>query len=102
MRTDVAPGLEGGDRRRSRRASWSPAGCRRDSSKDLLIRLTLEMLGVPFKYVTGYRPATRMRGSRSSRRDQFLRQSPPGYRSVVEPSLVKNGQVIPLWSRRDV
>jgi hypothetical protein len=27
----------------------------------------------------------------------FFSESPPGYRSVVEPSLVKNGQVIPTY-----
>jgi hypothetical protein len=55
------------------------------------------MLGVPFKYVTGYRSNQNARLALQQGEINFFAESPPGYRSVVEPSLVKSGQVIPLY-----
>ncbi len=55
------------------------------------------MLGVPFKYVTGYRSNQNARLALQQGEINFFAKSPPGYRSVVEPSLVRNGQVIPLY-----
>jgi tripartite-type tricarboxylate transporter receptor subunit TctC len=96
VRTDVAPGLkEAADIVKAQ--GLVTGGLSADSSKDLLIRLTLEMLGVPFKYVTGYRSNQNARLALQQNEINFFAESPPGYRSVVEPSLVKNGQVIPLY-----
>jgi tripartite-type tricarboxylate transporter receptor subunit TctC len=96
VRTDVAPGLkEATDIVKAQ--GLVTGGLSADSSKDLLIRLTLEMLGVPFKYVTGYRSNQNARLALQQGEINFFAESPPGYRSVVEPSLVKNGQVIPLY-----
>jgi tripartite-type tricarboxylate transporter receptor subunit TctC len=96
VRTDVAPGLrEATDIVKAQ--GLITGGLSADSSKDLLIRLTLDMLGVPFKYVTGYRSNQNARLALQQREINFFAESPPGYRSVVEPSLVKNGTVIPLY-----
>ena len=96
VRTDVAPGLkEPTDIVKAQ--GLVTGGLSADSSKDLLIRLTLDMLGVPFKYVTGYRSNQNARLALQQNEINFFAESPPGYRSVVEPSLVKNGQVIPLY-----
>jgi hypothetical protein len=96
VRTDVAPGLkEATDIVKAQ--GLVTGGLSADSSKDLLIRLTLDMLGVPFKYVTGYRSNQNARLALQQNEINFFAESPPGYRSVVEPSLVKNGQVIPLY-----
>ena len=96
VRTDVAPGLkEPTDIVKA--PGLVTGGLSADSSKDLLIRLTLDMLGVPFKYVTGYRSNQNARLALQQNEINFFAESPPGYRSVVEPSLVKNGQVIPLY-----
>ena len=95
-RTDVAPGLkEATDIVKAR--GLVAGGLSADSSKDLLMRLTLDMLGVPFKYVTGYRSNQNARLALQQGEINFFAESPPGYRSVVEPSLVKSGQVIPLY-----
>jgi tripartite-type tricarboxylate transporter receptor subunit TctC len=96
VRTDVAPGLkEATDIVKAQ--GLVTGGLSADSSKDLLIRLTLEMLGVPFKYVTGYRSNQNARLALQQGEINFFAESPPGYRSVVEPSLVRSGQVIPLY-----
>jgi tripartite-type tricarboxylate transporter receptor subunit TctC len=96
MRTDVAPGIkEATDIVKAQ--GLVAGGLSADSSKDLLMRLTLDMLGVPFKYVTGYRSNQNARLALQQGEINFFAESPPGYRSVVEPSLVKSGQVIPLY-----
>ena len=60
----------------------------------------MDMLGVPFKYVTGYRssPAARLAFQRGE--INFFSKSPPSYRGVVEPTLVKTGQAIPISMTR--
>ena len=68
-----------------------------DNAKDLLIRLTLDMLGVPYRHVTGYRSNAAARLALQRNEINFFSESPPGYRSVVEPSMVRTGQVIPLY-----
>ena len=68
-----------------------------ESSKDLLIRLTLDMLGVPHKYITGFRSSVNARLAVQRGEIHLHSESTPGYFSVVEPSLVKTGMVIPLY-----
>jgi putative tricarboxylic transport membrane protein len=68
-----------------------------ESSKDLLIRLTLDMLGVPHKYITGFRSSVNARLAVQRGEIHLHSESTPGYFSVVEPSLVKDGTVIPLY-----
>jgi len=72
-------------------------GLAADNSKDLLIRLTLDILGVPFRHVTGYRSNQAARLALQRNEINFFAESPPGYRSVVEPSMVKAGMVVPLY-----
>ena len=72
-------------------------GLSANSSKDMLIRLTLDMLGVRFKYVTGFRSSAPARLALQRGEINFFSESSPSYFGVVEPSLVKSGQVIPLW-----
>jgi tripartite-type tricarboxylate transporter receptor subunit TctC len=68
-----------------------------ESSKDLLIRLTLDMLGVPHKYITGFRSSVNARLAVQRGEIHLHSESTPGYFSVVEPSLVKTGTVVPLY-----
>lgn len=54
VRTDLTPGMKAGaDILKAQ--GLVAGGLAVDSSKDLLIRTTLDLLGVPYKYVTGYR-----------------------------------------------
>jgi tripartite-type tricarboxylate transporter receptor subunit TctC len=96
MRTDVPPGMR-------RPADIAKAqgliagGLSADTSKDLRLRLALDMLGVPYQYVTGYRSSPPARLALQRGEISMFSESPPSYRSVVEPSLVKTGQVIPVF-----
>ena len=96
VRTDVAPGMR------------TPAdivkaqgliagGLSIDTSKDLRLRLGLDMLGVPFQYVTGYRSSPPARLALQRGEINMFSESPPSYRAVVVPSLVDKGQAIPVW-----
>jgi putative tricarboxylic transport membrane protein len=68
-----------------------------ESSKDLLIRLTLDMLGVPYRYVTGYRSSATARLALERGEINLHSESTPSFFAVVEPGLVKTGKVVPLY-----
>jgi hypothetical protein len=96
VRSDVAPGMKVATDIVKAKGLIS-GGLGADNSKDLLIRLSLDMLGVPFRHVTGYRSNNTARMALQQNEVSFFAESPPGYRSVVEPNLVKNGVVIPTY-----
>src|SRR6476469_4683430 len=95
-RTDIPPGLkEPADIMKAK--GVIAGGLSADTSKDLRLRLGLDMLGVPFQYVTGYRssPAARLALQRGE--IHMFAESPPSYRSVVVPQLITSGIAIPVW-----
>jgi tripartite-type tricarboxylate transporter receptor subunit TctC len=95
-RTDLPPGLkQASDIMKS--TGLVAAGLGADSSKDMLIRVTLDMLGVPYKYVTGYRSSATARLAVQNGEASLHSETTPAYFAMVEPSLVKTGQVIPIW-----
>jgi tripartite-type tricarboxylate transporter receptor subunit TctC len=95
-RADTPPGMKSAaDIMRA--TSLVTGGLAADSSKDILIRLTLDMLGVPYKYVTGFRSSAPARLALQRGEINFFSESSPSYFGVVEPSLTKTGQVIPVW-----
>ncbi|MCC6890514.1 MAG: hypothetical protein IT536_18470 [Hyphomicrobiales bacterium] len=96
VRTDVPPGIR------------TPAdivkaqgliggGLSADTSKDLRMRLGLDMLGVPHRYVTGYRSSPPARLALQRGEIHMFAESPPSYRAVVIPQLVATGIAIPVW-----
>jgi len=96
VRTDVAPGMkEPTDIAKAK--DLIVGGLSVDTPKDLRLRLGMDMLGIPFKYVTGYRssPAARLAFQRGE--INFFSESPPSYRGIVDPSLVQTGQAIPIF-----
>ena len=95
-RADTPPGMKDGAGL-MRATGLVAGGLAADSSKDMLIRLTLDMLGLPYKYVTGFRSSAPARLSLQRGEINFFSESSPSYFGVVEPSLVKTGQVIPVW-----
>jgi hypothetical protein len=69
-----------------------------DTSKDLRLRMGLDLLGVPpYKYVTGYRSSPPARLALQRGEINMFSESPPSFRAVVEPQLVKTGVAIPVW-----
>jgi len=63
----------------------------------ILGRLTLDILGVEYRHVTGFRGASDV--FNAMRRGEVEIQTAPlnFYRFTVEPGLVQSGEVIPLW-----
>src|SRR5215471_18383235 len=96
VRTDVPPGMhQPADIAKAQ--GLIAGGLSADTSKDLRLRLGLDMLGVPYKYVTGYRSSPPARLALQRGEINMFSESPPSYRSIVEPQLVKTGQAIPVW-----
>ena len=66
------------------------------SSKDLTMRLTLDMLGVKHGYVTGYSGAGPLRIAFESGEVHMLSDGRATYNTAILP-MVEAGAVIPLW-----
>jgi tripartite-type tricarboxylate transporter receptor subunit TctC len=95
-RTDIPPGIkEPTDIVKAK--GLIAGGLSADTSKDLRLRLGLDMLGVPYQYVTGYRSSAPARLAMQRGEINMFSESPPSYRAVVEPQMVKTGQAIPIW-----
>jgi tripartite-type tricarboxylate transporter receptor subunit TctC len=96
MRADTPPGMHvPADLMKAQNLIVGGLGA--DSSKDLLLRLSFDMLGLKYRYVTGYRSSNNARLALENGEINVHAESTPGYFSVVEPSLVKTGKAMPLW-----
>jgi tripartite-type tricarboxylate transporter receptor subunit TctC len=96
VRTDVPPGIkQAADVLKAQ--GLISGGVAATTGRDLTIRLTLDILGIPFKHVTGYRSGERARLALQRSEIHLYADTTPGYRGAVEPTLVKDGTVIPLW-----
>jgi hypothetical protein len=96
VRTDVAPGIKVASDIVKARGLIS-GGLGPDNAKDLLTRLGLELLGVQHQHVTSYRSSATARLALQQGEINFYAESPPSYRSVVHPGIVKEGLAIPVW-----
>ncbi|MBX9759492.1 MAG: hypothetical protein K2Y29_12030 [Beijerinckiaceae bacterium] len=96
VRTDVKPGMKtAADIIKAQ--NLVSGGLGPDNAKDILLRLTLDMLGVKYNYVTGYKGSQGARLALQTGEINFYSESPPSYRGVIEPSLVAKGEVIPVF-----
>ena len=77
------------------RTSWS-AGCGRDGPKDMAMRLTLDMLGARYNYVTGYNSSAQAMIALQRGEISYYADSPPLYKTKIEPQ-VKAGTLIPVF-----
>ena len=95
VRADTAPGMKTATDL-AKAQGLVAGGLGPENAKDLRIRLTLDILGVPFKYVTGYRSAPArlalQRGEIS-----FFSDLAPGYRAVVQPGMAASGEIVPTY-----
>ena len=95
-RTDIAPGIKvAADIARAK--GVISGGLGPDNAKDLAIRLGLDMLGVPHRHVTSYRSSAQARLALQQGEINFYSESPPSYRALVHPGVVKEGLAIPVW-----
>ena len=96
IRSDIPPGMKKpADLMKAQGLIMGGLG--RDSSKDLLQRLTFDMLGLKYHYVTGYRSSNTARLALENGEINMHSESTPGFLGVVEPNLVKSGKVVPIW-----
>ena len=100
MRTDVAPGMKApADIVKAQ--GLVAGGLAVENAKDIRMRLGLDMLGVPYRYVTGYRGSVQARLALARNEISMFSDSPPTYRTAVEPTLVKSGEVLAVWYDTD-
>ncbi len=59
--------------------------------------LALDVLGVKFKAVTGYKGLKEVETAILQNEGQLANSSLPGWRASIEPTMMKQGIVIPLW-----
>ena len=64
---------------------------------DIYARLSLNLLGVKYKYVSGYRGAPARFLAIQRGEADIASGALQGYRSAAEPQLVKTGHAAPLW-----
>jgi tripartite-type tricarboxylate transporter receptor subunit TctC len=97
VRKDVPPGIQ--DAKDILKAKGLKAGgLSLNSAKDVRFRLQLDILGVPHQYVTGYNSNSDARLAVERNEIQFFTEGTPGYRSQVQPRMVKEGVVMPLYA----
>jgi tripartite-type tricarboxylate transporter receptor subunit TctC len=95
MRADVKPGIKtAADVVKSQ--DLVVGGLGRDQPKDMAMRLTLDLLGVPYKYVTGYNSSAQAMLAMQRGEISYYADSPPIYSTKVEP-LVNSGDLIPVF-----
>jgi tripartite-type tricarboxylate transporter receptor subunit TctC len=96
MRTDVPPGIKAPADILKAKGFWI-GGLTPDSPKDLIERMQLDLLGVDYKYLSGYKGSAEARLALQQNEIQFYNEGISAYRSGVAPGLVSKGEVIPLW-----
>ena len=96
IRADVAPGMKKpSDFLKAQK--FRAAGLGVNSSKDVRFRLSFDLLGLKYDYVTGYNNSSDARLAVQRNEAQYHDETLPGYRTQVEPQMVKTGMVIPLY-----
>ncbi len=96
MRADIKPGLKvASDVVKGQNIVSGGLGV--DNAKDILLRLTLDMLGVKYGYVTSYKGSAGARNAFQIGEVNFYSESPPSYRAVIQPQLVEKGEAIGVY-----
>ena len=96
VRTDVAPGMKTPADIMKAQDFWA-GGLSAESEKDIRLRMQLDLLGLKYKYITGYPGSAEARLALQRNELQLYPESMPTYRATIEAGLVKAGEAIPLW-----
>jgi len=96
IRSDVGGGMKQPDDIMRQSNFWI-GGLTPDSDKDLRLRAELDLLGLKYRYLSGYAGAAEARLALERGEIQMTVESMPTYRLSIEPSLVKTGIAIPVW-----
>lgn len=96
IRADVAPGMKKpADFIKAQK--FRAAGLGVSSSKDVRFRLSFDLLGLKYDYVTGYNNSSDARLAVQRGEAQYHDETLPAYRTQVEPQMVKTGMVVPIY-----
>ena len=96
IRSDTPPGIKKpADFVKAER--FKAAGLSASSSKDVRFRLSFDLLGLKYDYVTGYSSSSTARLAVQRNEAQYHDETLPAYRAAVEPQMVKTGQVTALY-----
>jgi len=96
IRADVAPGMKKpSDFVKAQK--FRAAGLGVSSSKDVRFRLSFDLLGLKYDYVTGYNNSSDARLAVQRGEAQYHDETLPSYRTQVEPQMVKTGMVMPIY-----
>ncbi len=95
-RSDIGGGIKSPEDILTKSGFWV-GGLSPDTQRDLLLRAQFDLLGLTYKYVSGYTGASETRLAIERNEIQVSGESMPTYRTAIEPALVKAGKVIPLW-----
>ena len=95
MRADIKPGLKKpSDLVKAQ--DLVVGGLGPDAPKDMSMRMTLDMLGVNYKYVTGYNSSAQASLALQRGEINYYADSPPDYNAKVAP-LVQQGVLMPAF-----
>src|SRR5687767_2032479 len=96
IRSEVPPGIKKpADFMKAQK--FRAAGLGVSSSKDVRFRLSFDLLGLKYDYVTGYNNSSDARLAVQRNEAQYHDETLPSYRTQVEPQMVKTGMVTPLY-----
>jgi tripartite-type tricarboxylate transporter receptor subunit TctC len=96
IRADVPPGMKKPmDFLKAQK--FRAAGLGISSSKDVRFRLSFDLLGLKYDYVTGYNNSSDARLAVQRGEAHYHDETLPSYRTQVEPQMVKTGMVVPLY-----
>jgi tripartite-type tricarboxylate transporter receptor subunit TctC len=76
---------------------FKAAGLSVSSSKDVRFRLSFDLLGLKYDYVTGYSSSSTARLAVQRNEAQYHDETLPAYRAAVEPQMVKTGEATALY-----
>jgi tripartite-type tricarboxylate transporter receptor subunit TctC len=95
VRTDTPPGIKRPADIVKAKSVWA-GGLRPNSSSDLRMTLALDLLGVNYRYLTGFPGNSGARKALMTNEVQFLAEGFPSFTAIIQKSLVKDGTVIPV------
>lgn len=96
IRKDVAPGINRPEDILKAKDFWA-GGLSPEADKDVRIRMQLDLLGIPYKYISGFRGSAEARLALQRGEVNMTAESMPTYRASIEPNIIKTGEGIALW-----
>jgi tripartite-type tricarboxylate transporter receptor subunit TctC len=96
IRKDVAPGINKPEDILKAKDFWA-GGLSPEADKDVRIRMQLDLLNIPYKYISGFRGSAEARLALQRGEVNMTAESMPTYRASIEPNIINTGEGIPLW-----